>query len=58
MSILTQKTISKKISTEGIGIHTGLKFEKSLKEEILEKLKKNQKKIGFFHRFFNFFGNG
>ena len=25
MSILTQKTISKKISTEGIGIHTGLK---------------------------------
>ena len=36
----------------------GLKFEKSLKEEILEKLKKNQKKIGFFHRFFNFFGNG
>ena len=25
MSILTQKTISKKITTEGIGIHTGLK---------------------------------
>ena len=25
MSILTQKTVSKKISFEGIGIHTGLK---------------------------------
>ena len=25
MSILTQKTISKKISLEGTGIHTGLK---------------------------------
>ena len=27
MSILTQKTISKKISLEGIGIHTGLKAQ-------------------------------
>ena len=25
MSILTQKTVSKKISFEGIGVHTGIK---------------------------------
>ena len=35
----------------------GLIFEKNLMEEYLYKMKKNQKKLGFFHRFFNFFGN-
>ena len=36
----------------------GLIFEKNFKDEDPQKLKKNQKKLGFFHRFFNFFGNG
>ena len=35
----------------------GLMFEKKFIDENTKKLKKNQKKIGFFHRFFNFFGN-
>ena len=34
MSILTQKTISKKISVEGIGIHTGLKVKLDIYLEI------------------------
>ena len=36
---------------------SGLKFEKNFKDKDLQKVKKNQKKLGFFHRFFNFFGN-
>ena len=36
----------------------GLKFKENSKENNSEKLKKNQKTIGFFHRFFNIFGNG
>jgi len=36
----------------------GLMFEKNFKDEDLKKLKKNQNKLGFFHRFFNFFSNG
>tara|TARA_Y100000741_G_scaffold270127_1_gene210247 strand:- start:431 stop:1615 length:1185 start_codon:yes stop_codon:yes gene_type:complete len=36
----------------------GLTFEKNFVEEDLQKNKKNLKKIGFFHRFFNIFGNG
>ncbi len=36
----------------------GLIFEKNFKDGYLENLKKNQKKPGFFHKFFNFFGNG
>ena len=35
----------------------GLIFEKNLQNTDPQKLKKNQKKIGFFHRFFNIFGN-
>ncbi len=35
----------------------GLKFKENSKEENSEKLKKNQNTMGFFHRFFNFFGN-
>tara|TARA_B100001540_G_scaffold305323_1_gene316111 strand:- start:461 stop:1645 length:1185 start_codon:yes stop_codon:yes gene_type:complete len=35
----------------------GLIFEKSFHNEYPQKLKKNQKKLGFFHRFFNIFGN-
>ena len=35
----------------------GLIYEKNFKDEDLQKFKKNQKKIGFFHRFFNFFEN-
>ncbi len=36
----------------------GISFEKKIIEEDLQKNKKNHKKIGFFHRFFNIFGNG
>ena len=36
----------------------GLMFEKNFQNEDLQKIKKNQKKLGFFHRFFNIFGNG
>ena len=36
----------------------GLMFERNFKDEYLQKLKKKQKKIGIFHRFFNIFGNG
>ena len=36
----------------------GLAFENNFKGEDPQKLKKNQKKLGFFHRFFNIFGNG
>jgi len=36
----------------------GLIFEKNFLDKDPKKLKKNQKKIGFFHRFFNIFGNG
>ncbi len=36
----------------------GLIFEKNFQNEDLQKIKKNQKKLGFFHRFFNIFGNG
>ena len=36
----------------------GISFEKKIIEEDLQKNKKNLKKIGFFHRFFNIFGNG
>tara|TARA_B100000965_G_scaffold363108_1_gene345605 strand:+ start:4248 stop:5432 length:1185 start_codon:yes stop_codon:yes gene_type:complete len=35
----------------------GLLFENNFKDEDPQKLKKNQKKLGFFHRFFNVFGN-
>ena len=35
----------------------GLMFEKNFINEDPQKLKKNQKKLGFFHRFFNIFGN-
>ena len=35
-----------------------LMFEKNFKDEDPRKLKKHQKKLGFFHRFFNIFGNG
>ena len=35
----------------------GLIFEKNFQNEDLQKIKKNQKKLGFFHRFFNIFGN-
>ena len=35
----------------------GLMFEKKFQNENPQKLKKNQKKLGFFQRFFNFFGN-
>ncbi len=37
---------------------SGLQFAKNFKDEDLQKMKKNQKKLGFFHRFFNFFSNG
>ena len=36
----------------------GLMFEENFKDENPQKLKKNQKTLGFFHRFFNIFGNG
>tara|TARA_Y100000741_G_scaffold174860_1_gene132635 strand:- start:880 stop:2064 length:1185 start_codon:yes stop_codon:yes gene_type:complete len=36
---------------------SGLKFEKNFEDNDLQKMKKNQKKLGFFHRFFNFFSN-
>tara|TARA_B100002051_G_C16704091_1_gene622695 strand:- start:411 stop:1595 length:1185 start_codon:yes stop_codon:yes gene_type:complete len=35
----------------------GLIFEKNFQIYDLQKIKKNQKKLGFFHRFFNIFGN-
>tara|TARA_B100000700_G_C15023819_1_gene847105 strand:+ start:1371 stop:2555 length:1185 start_codon:yes stop_codon:yes gene_type:complete len=35
----------------------GLIFEENFQNENLQNLKKNQKKLGFFHRFFNIFGN-
>ena len=35
----------------------GLIFEENFQKENLQNLKKNQKKPGFFHRFFNIFGN-
>ena len=35
----------------------GLIFEKNFIDQDLQKNKKNLKKIGFFHRFFNIFGN-
>ena len=35
-----------------------LMFEKNFKDENPQKLKKNQKTLGLFHRFFNIFGNG
>ncbi len=35
----------------------GLIFEKNFQNSYPKKLKKNQKKLGFFHRFFNIFGN-
>ena len=36
----------------------GLMFEENFKNENPQKLKKNQKTLGFFHRLFNIFGNG
>ena len=36
----------------------GLMFEVNFQDENLQKLKKNQKKLGIFHRFFNIFQNG
>ncbi len=36
---------------------SGIKFEKNFEDNDLQKMKKNQKKLGFFHRFFNFFSN-
>ena len=36
----------------------GLMFKNNFHHENLQKFKKNQKKIGIFHRFFNIFGNG
>ena len=36
----------------------GLMFEENFKNENPQKLKKNQKTLGLFHRFFNIFGNG
>jgi len=35
----------------------GLIFEKNVQNKDPQKLKKNLKKLGFFHRFFNIFGN-
>ena len=35
----------------------GLIFEKNFQNTGIKKLNKNQKKLGFFHRFFNIFGN-
>ena len=35
----------------------GLIFERNFHDEYLQKLKKNQKKLGIFHKFFNIFGN-
>ena len=35
----------------------GLIFEKNFLDEDQKNLKKNQKKLGFFHKFFNIFGN-
>ncbi len=35
----------------------GLQFEANFQNNDPQKLKKNQKKLGFFHRFFNIFGN-
>ena len=35
----------------------GLKFKTNFQNTNPQKLKKNQKKLGFFHRFFNLFGN-
>ena len=35
----------------------GLIFEKNFLDEYRKNLKKNQKKLGFFHKFFNIFGN-
>jgi len=37
--------------------NAGLIFEKNFIGENIKLVKKNQKKIGFFHRFFNIFGN-
>jgi len=36
----------------------GLRFETNFQNTNPQRLKKNQKKLGFFHRFFNIFGNG
>ena len=36
----------------------GLIFEKNFIDLDPQKMKKNQKKLGFFHRFFNILGNG
>ena len=36
----------------------GLQFETNFENTDPQKLKKNQKKLGIFHRFFNIFGNG
>ena len=33
-------------------------FEENFKDENPQKLKKNQKTLGLFHRFFNILGNG
>ena len=38
--------------------NAGLTFEKNFMDDYPNQLKKNQKKPGFFHRFFNIFGNG
>ena len=35
----------------------GLRFETNFQNTNPQRLKKNQKKLGFFHRFFNIFGN-
>jgi len=37
--------------------NAGLIFEKNSTGDYSNQLKKNQKKLGFFHRFFNIFGN-
>ena len=37
--------------------NAGLSFEKNSIHDNKNQLKKNQKKLGFFHRFFNIFGN-
>ncbi len=36
---------------------SGIIFEKNFQDQSLKNMKKYQKKLGFFHRFFNFFGN-
>ncbi len=38
--------------------NAGLIFQDNLISDDFKQLKKNQKKLGFFHRFFNIFGNG